>query len=95
VQSAYIATSRELKRLDSLAMSPIFSAFAEVVAGLPTIRAFRQQDLFTQRSQAMLLASNRIYWPIQCVSPSICYVCGHTLPAHPLPSPTVSPTIFI
>ena len=42
VQQYYLATSRELKRLDSIAVSPIFSNFSETLGGLMTIRAFRK-----------------------------------------------------
>lgn len=34
----YLATSRELKRLDAVSRSPIFSFFGETLAGLPVIR---------------------------------------------------------
>jgi len=64
----YIATSRELKRLDSLALSPIFGNFNESLQGLLTLRAFRKQDQFTQRNQALLDKSNRCWWPIQVVN---------------------------
>lgn len=43
VQSYYLATSRELNRLNSVALSPIFSNFSETLAGLITVRAFRKQ----------------------------------------------------
>jgi hypothetical protein len=46
VQGLYLNTSRELKRLDALAFSPIFQHYAESLAGLPTIRAFQRQALF-------------------------------------------------
>ncbi|KAK9797814.1 hypothetical protein WJX73_000524 [Symbiochloris irregularis] len=65
VQSLFIASSRELKRLDSLLMSPIFGHFGESVTGLLTLRAFRRQDIFTATNQRMLDASNRTYWLIQ------------------------------
>lgn len=42
----YLNTSRELKRLDALAFSPIFQHYGESLAGLPTIRAFQRQQLF-------------------------------------------------
>ncbi len=67
-QVYYIATSRELKRLDSLALSPIFGNFNESLQGLLTLRAFRKQDQFTQRNQALLDKSNRCWWPIQVVN---------------------------
>ncbi|KAH7620070.1 putative ABC transporter C family member 10 [Nannochloris sp. 'desiccata'] len=68
VQKRYIATSRELKRLDSLALSPIFSHFGETLAGLTTLRAFRAQQRFAARDAALLNESNRCYWPAQCVN---------------------------
>jgi ATP-binding cassette subfamily C (CFTR/MRP) protein 1 len=68
VQKRYIATSRELKRLDSLALSPIFSHFGETLAGLATLRAFRAQQRFAARDAALLNESNRCYWPAQCVN---------------------------
>ncbi|GLC35697.1 hypothetical protein PLESTB_000485000 [Pleodorina starrii] len=68
VQQLYIASSRELKRLDSLAFSPIFQHFGESLAGLTTIRAFRKMDQFLDKNRANLNHSNRAYWPIQVVN---------------------------
>jgi len=68
VQKRYIATSRELKRLDSLALSPIFSHFGETLSGLTTLRAFRAQQRFAAKDAALLNESNRCYWPAQCVN---------------------------
>ena len=68
IQKRYIATSRELKRLDSLALSPIFSHFTETLAGLMTVRAFRAQRRFIARDAVLLNESNRCYWPAQCVN---------------------------
>ncbi|PVG00760.1 putative YCF1-vacuolar ABC transporter [Serendipita vermifera] len=42
----YLATSRELKRLDAITRAPIFTWFQETLSGLSTIRAFRHQNLF-------------------------------------------------
>ena len=45
--------SPELKRLDSISLSPVFSTFAESMAGLATIRAYgASQALFTPRISA-------------------------------------------
>ena len=43
VQRHYLATSRELNRLQSVTSSPILSNFGETLAGLMTVRAFRKQ----------------------------------------------------
>ena len=67
-QSLFIATSRELKRLDALAFSPIFSHFGETLAGLTTIRAFRAAPLFERLNAAHVDASNRAWWPIQMLN---------------------------
>ena len=47
----YLATSRELKRLDAVSRSPIFAWFSESLAGLSTIRAFNQQSIFIGTNQ--------------------------------------------
>jgi len=46
VMRYYLATSRELKRLDAVSRSPIFAWFQESLGGLSTIRAFRWQQVF-------------------------------------------------
>lgn len=43
VQGYYLAASREMNRLSSVAQSPIFSNFSETLAGLMTVRAYRKQ----------------------------------------------------
>ena len=43
VQGYYLAASREMNRLSSVALAPIFSNFSETLAGLMTVRAFRKQ----------------------------------------------------
>ena len=68
IQKMYVSTSRELKRLDSLAMSPIFSIFSETLLGLATVRAFRVENTFRSKAACFLEESNRCYWPIQCVN---------------------------
>ena len=41
-QKYYLASSRELRRLDSVSRSPIFSHFEETLRGVATIRAYSQ-----------------------------------------------------
>ncbi|XP_006157433.1 canalicular multispecific organic anion transporter 1 [Tupaia chinensis] len=52
VQMFYVATSRQLRRLDSVTRSPIYSHFSETVSGLPVIRAFEHQQRFLKHNQA-------------------------------------------
>lgn len=37
---------------------------------METVRAFRLQERFVARDQAMLEESNRAFWPIHCVNRS-------------------------
>ena len=76
VQQYYLATSRELKRLDSLAMSPIFSSFTETLNGLITVRAFRRQALFSEKNEVLMDKSNRAFWPLTVRDVYFCYVTG-------------------
>ncbi|KAI9535317.1 Canalicular multispecific organic anion transporter 1 [Dissostichus eleginoides] len=46
VQRFYVASSRQLRRLDSVSRSPIYSHFSETVSGLSVIRAYGHQERF-------------------------------------------------
>ncbi|KAG9121358.1 hypothetical protein FRC07_002714, partial [Ceratobasidium sp. 392] len=64
----YLATSRELKRLDATSKSPIFSWFQESLGGLSTIRAFGQQDVFMAQNEAKLDRNQMVYLPAVSVN---------------------------
>lgn len=67
VQRYYLATSRELKRLDSIGKSPIYSHFQETISGVSTIRAYEQQHRFTYENENKLDENQRAYYPsISC-----------------------------
>ncbi|KAF7360533.1 hypothetical protein MVEN_00784300 [Mycena venus] len=51
VMKYYLATSRELKRLDAVSKSPIVGWFSESLAGVSTIRAFNQLSVFVKANQ--------------------------------------------
>ncbi|KAF9945731.1 hypothetical protein BGZ70_003646, partial [Mortierella alpina] len=63
LQKYYLATSRELRRLDSVARSPVFAHFQETIGGISTIRAYRQQDRFIRGNEARLDQSLRAFYP--------------------------------
>jgi len=44
LQKFYRETSRELKRISSVTLSPIYAHFSETIHGISVIRAMREQD---------------------------------------------------
>ncbi|VFQ59625.1 unnamed protein product [Cuscuta campestris] len=46
----FLATSRELTRLDSITKAPVIHHFSESIAGVMTIRCFRKQDGFSHEN---------------------------------------------
>ena len=48
------ASVREVKRLDSISRSPVYSSLGEALAGLPTIRAYRAEERLAKRNAALV-----------------------------------------
>ena len=63
IQKMYVSTSRQLKRLESVSRSPIYSHFGETIAGAPTIRAFGLQTDFVQQSDEKVDFNQMCYYP--------------------------------
>jgi len=73
MQRFYIPTTRQLKRIESTTRSPIYVHFSETITGSSTIRAFQQQQRFTEHSDQLVdhnlvfyfatIASNRCCLP--------------------------------
>lgn len=57
----YLATSRQLKRLEAASRSPIFAWFSETLDGLSTIRSFGQQNIFIEGLQHRLDMNQACY----------------------------------
>ena len=56
------ATTREVKRIESISRSPIFSSFGETLSGLSTIRAFGLQRAFADAHRRLVAANNRSFF---------------------------------
>lgn len=63
IQRFYVATSRQLKRLESVSRSPIYSHFGETVTGVSAIRAFGQQERFIKESEHRVDVNQVCYYP--------------------------------
>ncbi|XVF21958.1 hypothetical protein REPUB_Repub12eG0133900 [Reevesia pubescens] len=56
----YLATSRELTRLDSITKAPVIHHFSESISGVMTIRAFRKPGSFCQENVNRVNSSLRM-----------------------------------
>ncbi|XP_041062098.1 multidrug resistance-associated protein 1 isoform X2 [Carcharodon carcharias] len=63
VQRYYVATSRQLKRLESASRSPIFSNFNETLLGVSVIRAFGEEDRFIHQNDFRVDENQKAYYP--------------------------------
>ncbi|XP_068597286.1 ATP-binding cassette sub-family C member 2 [Brachionichthys hirsutus] len=63
VQRFYVATSRQLRRLDSVSRSPIYSHFSETVSGLSVIRAYGHQERFIKHNETTIDANLMSVYP--------------------------------
>ncbi|KAJ7984781.1 hypothetical protein DPEC_G00358340 [Dallia pectoralis] len=63
VQRFYVATSRQLKRLESVTRSPIYSHFSETITGASVIRAYGRLDAFVLMSDTKVDENQKSYYP--------------------------------
>ena len=62
-QTIYVSTSRQVKRLESISRSPIYSHFNETLTGTSTIRAFRMDQEFIAESERKVDFNQICYYP--------------------------------
>jgi ABC-type multidrug transport system fused ATPase/permease subunit len=65
VMNYFRNVTRELKRLDSLARSPIFSHLSETLGGLSIIRAFKRERHFIASNEKKVDASVRAHFALK------------------------------
>ncbi|GFF56184.1 ATP-dependent bile acid permease [Aspergillus udagawae] len=58
----YLATARQLKRLESISRSPIYELLASSISGLWTIRSYQRVDSFVDRMHGLIDRHARVYW---------------------------------
>ncbi|XP_033614351.1 multidrug resistance-associated protein 1 isoform X5 [Fukomys damarensis] len=63
VQKFYVASSRQLKRLESVSRSPVYSHFNETLLGVSVIRAFEEQERFIHQSDLKVDENQKAYYP--------------------------------
>lgn len=63
LQSFYVATSCQLRRLESVSRSPIYTHFNETVQGASVIRAFGEQHRFIVQANKRVDFNQTSYFP--------------------------------
>ena len=63
IQRVYVASSRQLKRIESVSRSPIYNNFLGTINGTSTIRAFGQQQRFIQENYFIVDENQVAYYP--------------------------------
>ena len=67
-QRAFVSTSRQLRRIESVSRSPICNHFFETINGTSTIRAYSQQEKFVLESYRRVDESQVAHYPAICAN---------------------------
>ncbi|TCD63205.1 hypothetical protein EIP91_005844 [Steccherinum ochraceum] len=82
---SYVQASRDLRRLESISLSPAFAGFDELLRGLPHVRAFamesryqngfyRKVDKFQSFDHVYWLVANWLMWRYDCLGSVIVFL---------------------
>lgn len=66
IGALYIVSSRDLKRLESVTRSPIFTLVGEVLSGAVVIRAYGDASRFTRHCLRLIDKTNRPFYLLWC-----------------------------
>lgn len=84
-QRFYVTTLRQLRRIESILRSPIYSSFEATVRGAASIRAYKQNECFIEILN-QLVDKNQMAYYLYTIS-SRCLICCYTRYASPPPPP--------
>ncbi|KAI9354106.1 P-loop containing nucleoside triphosphate hydrolase protein [Zopfochytrium polystomum] len=62
ITQLYLMSSRELKRLESVSVSPVISNFSETLHGASTVRAYGLSDKFMAKNEQKINIRNRCFY---------------------------------
>ena len=63
VQKFYVATARQVKRMESVTRSPIYTHFGETISGASTIRAYNRGKDFIAENETRIDRNQVCYYP--------------------------------
>jgi ABC-type multidrug transport system fused ATPase/permease subunit len=61
VRVQYLASSREIKRLDAVSRSPVYALFSSTLSGLVTVRGFKMSEMVSRDFMSKVDANTRAY----------------------------------
>jgi len=68
LQKFYVATARQVKRMESITRSPIYIHFSETITGGPTIRAYSRTPAFVKENERRIDKNQMCYYPSICAN---------------------------
>ena len=68
LQKFYVATARQVKRMESITRSPIYTHFGETITGGSTIRAYNRAAAFMKENEKRTDMNQMCYYPSICAN---------------------------